>query len=78
MRSDPRLDVLQAAVVALAAALRPDQAVIARAVLLAGVADLQDQPVRAVDDAVAAGVLAAILDALAALPLSLTPMQPDP
>lgn len=64
--------------VAIASALRPDQAAVARAVLLAGVADIEDQPVRAVDDAAAAGVLAAILDALAALPLSLTPMRPDP
>ena len=64
MRTDPRLDVLQAAVVALAAALRPNQALFARAMLLAAVADLEDLPVRASDDAVAAGTLTAVLDAL--------------
>ena len=64
MAHNPRLDVLQAAVVALAAALRPEQAAYARAVLLAGVADLEDRPAGSAEDAVAAGALAAVLGAL--------------
>lgn len=53
MRHDPRFDVLQAAIVALAAALHPDQASFARAALLAGVADLEDRPGGADEDAAA-------------------------
>lgn len=64
MAPNPHLDVLQAAIVALAAALQPDQATVARAVLLAGVADLEDRPGGAAEDAAAAGALAAVLTAL--------------
>lgn len=65
MAHTPHLDVLQAAVVALAAALRPDQAAVARSVLLAGVADLEGRPAFAEADAAAAGALAELLDVLA-------------
>lgn len=64
MRSDPRFEALQAAVVALAVALRPEQAAVARGVLLAGVADLKDREGSGADDAAAAGILAAVLAAL--------------
>ena len=64
MKHAPRLDVLQAAIVAVAAALHPDQASVARAVLLAGVADLEDRPGCAADDAAAAAALDAVLEVL--------------
>ena len=53
-----RLDVLQAAVVALMATLPPDRAALARAVLLAGVA------ASGAADAAAARALAAVLGAI--------------
>lgn len=79
MRSDPRLDVLQAAVVAMAAALRPDQAAVASNVLRAGVADLEDRGWPADGDAAAACCLADVLQALrhsAASPHGNLPMGP--
>ena len=66
MRSDPRLDVLQATVGALAVALRPDQAAVARAVLLAGLADPEEQVGGGADHAAAAGTMSTILGALVA------------
>ncbi len=41
---EDRLDVLQAAVVALAATLKPDQARLARAALRASVAEMDEEP----------------------------------
>lgn len=62
--ADARLDVLQAAVVALMAVLPPDRAATARALFLAGVADLEDRPADAAADAAAAGTVATLLGAL--------------
>lgn len=59
--------------VALAAALRQDQAAFARMVLLAGVAALEDKEGSGANDAAAAGMLAAVV---AALGHAVTPPYP--
>ena len=62
--TDARLDVLQAAVMALIATLPPARADLTRTLILAGVADLDDQHASGTADAAAAGTLAAVLAAL--------------
>jgi hypothetical protein len=62
---EARQDALQAALIALAAALTPERARFARRVFLAGVADLEDRHARDhAADAAMAGVIAAMLAAL--------------
>lgn len=50
--------------VALLATVPPERAATARALFLAGVADLEDRPADAAADAAAAGTVAALLGAL--------------
>lgn len=73
MHQDPRLDVLQAAVLALMATLPPDRAATARALFLAGVADLEERPADAAADAAAAGTVAALLEVLPSRAATSTP-----
>ena len=62
---EARLDALQAAVIALAAALPPERAHFARRMFLAAVADLEDRHERDhAADAAAAGVVVALLATL--------------
>lgn len=62
--TDARIDVLQAAVLAMAATLEPDRAALTRALFLAAVADLERRPTSGEADAAAAGTLAAVLQSL--------------
>ncbi len=62
---EARLDILQAAVLALAASLPPERADFARQVFAATVADLEDTAARGpAADAAASGVVAAVLATL--------------
>ena len=62
---EARLDVLQAAVLALAASLPPERADFARRMFSAAVADMEDQSERdAAADVAASGVVAAVLATL--------------
>lgn len=62
---EARLDVLQAAVIALAASLPPERADLARRMFAAAVADLDDRLERDAEaDAAASGVVAAVLATL--------------
>ena len=62
---EARLDVLQAAVLALAASLPPERADFARRMFTAAVADMEDAAERGpAADAAASGVVAAVLATL--------------
>jgi hypothetical protein len=62
---EARLDMLQAAVLALAASLPPERAVFARRMFAAAVADMEDTADRGpAADAAASGVVAAVLATL--------------
>ena len=63
--TDARLDVVQAAVIALIATLPPDRTDLTRTLILAGVADLDERHASGTADAAAAGTLAAVLGSLA-------------